>query len=83
MVGNDRQSVELDHAGLKLLDLLVRWLPKVRPDNPRTFIGYKQAHEELGLSQTAPTFGESLQQQGLNSLAEWTARRNLDRQFGS
>jgi hypothetical protein len=63
----------MDEQGRKLLALLVSRLPNVVPDNPRTFIGYKEAHTALGLSQMADKWGESLKRQGLSSLADWTA----------
>jgi predicted HNH restriction endonuclease len=66
------QEVELDAQSLRLLRLLVSTLPTIRPNDPRTFIGYKQVHEALMLPQMGDTFGKSLQNQGLNSLAEWT-----------
>lgn len=63
----------LDTEGQKLLVLLVSRLPSVIPNDPRTFISYKDAHTALGLEQVRETFGESLKAQGLLSLAEWTA----------
>lgn len=62
----------LDVQGQLLLALLVTKLPSARPANPQTFIGYKQAHDLLGLPQLRETFGDSLKAQGLLSLAEWT-----------
>lgn len=35
-------------------------------------IGYKDAHEKLGLSNVRGDWGESLKAQGLDNLAEWT-----------
>jgi predicted HNH restriction endonuclease len=63
----------LDYDGLRLLQLLVSRLARIRPNDPRTFISYKEVHDALGLQQEGPTFGESLKHQGLNSLAEWSA----------
>ncbi|WP_247256129.1 HNH endonuclease [Pseudomonas moorei] len=63
-----------DEQGLRLLNLLVSMLPKIRPNDPRTFISYKQVHDVLGLSQHGTTFGRSLLLQGLDSLAHWTAK---------
>ncbi|AZF01811.1 hypothetical protein C4J95_4380 [Pseudomonas orientalis] len=65
-------TTTLDAQGQLLLALLVARLPSVRPANPRTFIGYKQAHDLLGLPQMREKFGDSLKAQGLLSLAEWT-----------
>lgn len=64
--------ITLDGPGQLLLALLVARLPSAKPDNPRTFIGYKQAHDLLGLPQMRETFGDSLKAQGLLSLAQWT-----------
>ncbi|MGV2293212.1 HNH endonuclease signature motif containing protein [Trinickia sp. YCB016] len=65
-------SASLDEQGHRLLWFLVAWLPNVKPDDPRTFVSYKEIHDALGLHQQGPTYGESLKQQGLNSLAEWS-----------
>src|SRR5512139_2366464 len=64
----------LDEQGQRLLRFLVAHLPNAKPNDPRTFVSYKEIHDALGLQQQGPTFGESLKQQGLNSLAEWSAR---------
>jgi hypothetical protein len=56
-----------------LLALLVRQLPSAIPNNPGTFISYKQVHDRLGLELSGITYGESLKIQGLSNLAEWTA----------
>ncbi len=63
---------DLDDQGKQLLALLVRKLPKVVPNDPRTFISYKDVHNELNLPLASSTYGESLKRQGLNSLANWT-----------
>ncbi len=62
----------LDAQGQLLLALLVARLPSARPAHPQTFIGYKQAHDLLGLPQLREKYGDSLKAQGLDSLAEWT-----------
>jgi hypothetical protein len=64
-------------AGL-LLDLIVRCIRDGRfiPGRPDSYLGYKECHDRLGLSQRGGTWGRSLQQQGLNSLADWV----LDKQ---
>jgi hypothetical protein len=64
----------LDEYGASLLALLVSLLPSLKPNDPRTFVGYKQVHDALQLHQLGGTYGTSLQKQGLNSLANWTAR---------
>lgn len=66
-------TVTLDEQGQRLLQLLVATLPNVRPNDPRTFVSYKQIHDALELPQQGQTLGRSLQHQGLNSLADWTA----------
>lgn len=63
----------LDYSGLRLLRFLVSQLARVSPDDPRTYISYKEVHDSLGLKKEGGTFGESLKKQGLNSLAEWSA----------
>ncbi len=65
-------TTTLDAQGQLLLALLVARLPSAKPANPQTFIGYKQAHDLLGLPQLRERFGDSLKAQGLVSLAEWT-----------
>ncbi|WP_328319167.1 HNH endonuclease signature motif containing protein [Pseudomonas fulva] len=67
-----QQNETLDQAGLRLLKLLESIIPRVKPGDPRTYITYKQVHDQLNLDQQGPTFGESLQVQGLDSLALWT-----------
>jgi hypothetical protein len=66
---------DLDEQGQQLLALLVSTLPNVVPNEPRTFISYKDVHDVLNLSLAGPTYGESLKHQGLNSLANWTATK--------
>lgn len=68
---------ELDSEGRRLLIELVRQLPNIKPDNPKTFVGYKALHNALGLTQAGETFGTSLQNQGLNSLARWSFENGL------
>lgn len=61
--------MELDNSGQKLLKFLVGCLPDVTPGDPRTYISYKEVHDQLGLPLEGQTYGESLKIQGLNSLA--------------
>ncbi|WP_230954793.1 HNH endonuclease signature motif containing protein [Burkholderia gladioli] len=63
----------LTEQGRRLLRFLVGRLSKVRSDDPRTFVGYKEIHDALGLQQEGQSFGDSLKHQGLTSLANWTA----------
>jgi hypothetical protein len=65
--------VDLDKYGERLLALLVEQLSSAVPNNPATFITYKQVHDRLGLEQLRGTYGESLKPQGLSNLADWTA----------
>jgi hypothetical protein len=67
----------LDASAQRILGLLVSMLPSVKADNPRTFIGYKSAHERLCLSQEAVSWGDSLKVQGLLALAEWCEENGL------
>lgn len=62
----------LDEPGLRLLRFLVGYLPKVKPNDQRTYVGYKEIHDALRLHQEGPTWGESLKRQGLTALANWT-----------
>jgi hypothetical protein len=64
---------ELSPEARNLLVYLVDKLTSVIPGKPETYVGYKQAHDELGLPQKGPTWGASLKNQGLSELAEWTA----------
>jgi 5-methylcytosine-specific restriction protein A len=41
------------------------------PDDAKTFMGYREAHNHLGLKKRGPLWGSSLQGQGLESLAVW------------
>jgi len=63
---------DLDAQGQRLLALLVEKLKDVIPGDPRTYISYQDVHDRLHLDQLGPTYGVSLQHQGLDSLADWT-----------
>jgi hypothetical protein len=65
--------MKLDSRGRRLLAHLVQELPQVVPNNPTTFITYKQVHDRLRLPLSGSTYGESLKAQGLANLADWTA----------
>jgi hypothetical protein len=65
-------EVIMDAQGRRLLGLLVQKLEDVIPGNPETYISYLDCHEELNLDKQGETWGESLQRQGLSSLANWT-----------
>ena len=69
--------MELDQEGKNLLALLVSRLSSAVPGQPQTYIGYKQCHDALGLSQMREKWGESLKAQGLASLAEWSMHKGF------
>lgn len=62
----------LNEAGQRLLKLLVLRLPTADTERPERMIGYKEAHDLLGLKQVQADWGESLKAQGLDNLAQWT-----------
>ena len=62
-------NIELSATEQRMLDLLIRHLPKVRPGYAPSYLGYKDVHEALGLEMHGSTYGISLQVQGLESLA--------------
>lgn len=63
---------ELDKDGHRLLCLLVERLPSANTERPEKMIGYKAAHELLGLMNIRGDWAESLKAQGLDNLAKWT-----------
>lgn len=67
----------LDVQGQKLLSLLVERLNTVVTEDPRTYVSYREVHEHLRLRLRGPTYGVSLQFQGLNSLGNWTVENNM------
>jgi hypothetical protein len=69
-------STDLPKNGAAVLKRIVKHLDSesVRPGHPETYIGYKRIHDDLGLTLKAATYGESLNRQGLGSLAEWTKK---------
>ncbi len=64
----------LDEPGRRILRFLVSRLPRVKPNDQQTYVGYKEVHDALNLPQEGATFGDSLKHQGLTSLAYWTMR---------
>ena len=62
----------LDTQGQQLLAFLVSKLSAIKPTEPRSFVSYKDVHDQLKLPQVRETYGESLKAQGLVSLADWT-----------
>jgi hypothetical protein len=62
---------DLDEQGQRLLALLVEKLGGVVPGEPRTYISYQDVHEWLQLEQLGPTYGVSLQHQGLAQVTQF------------
>jgi hypothetical protein len=63
---------ELNDAGRRLLGWIVSRFARVIPGDPRSCLGYQEAHDDLGLSQQGKTYGMSLRRQGLDALADWS-----------
>jgi hypothetical protein len=63
----------LSSQGKAILQLLVDQIREARfvPDDPMSFMGYKEVHDRLGLSKMGPHWGASLSHQGLGDLASW------------
>ncbi|MFS1422084.1 hypothetical protein [Shewanella sp. 10N.286.48.B5] len=68
--------MHLDSLGKNLLSLLVEKIQTAVPGRPETYVGYKECHDLLGLTQMREKWGESLKPQGLTSLADWTEINN-------
>lgn len=62
----------LDPQAQRLLEWLVGKLRTVVPGLPETYVSYKDAHDDLGLTRIGSTYGQSLELQGLVTLANWT-----------
>ena len=65
--------------GKAILQLLVNHIRNGRflPDDEKSFLGYGDAHKELGLRQVGPHWGRSLNTQGLGNLALWIRQNKL------
>jgi hypothetical protein len=63
--------LSLDSEGAQLLDYLVGIAPRVDPSNLNTFPTYSDVHRALGLQMAGRTWGDSLDRQGMGSLADW------------
>jgi hypothetical protein len=61
----------LDSEGARLLDYLVQIAPRVDPANLNTFPTHSGVHTALGLQMVGRTWGDSLDRQGMSSLAHW------------
>ena len=66
----------LDFSGRSLFKVLQEHLKSVNRDDLGT-ISYAEVHRRLHLPMVGRNFGESLQHQGLNSLAGWTTSHGL------
>jgi hypothetical protein len=62
-----------------ILQLLVNRIREGRflPDDEKSFMGYGEAHNDLGLERRGPHWGNSLRMQGLANLAEWLHQNRL------
>jgi hypothetical protein len=69
----------LNAAGKRLFRLLEEHLAAVAAVDPKApgTISYADVHRKLGLQMMGHTYGDSLQHQGLDSLAEWTTVNSL------
>lgn len=63
----------------KLLNYLVEKAKNgnIIAGDPRTYLGYKEVLQGLGLRHIADTYGRSLEIQGLRELAEWIEQKKL------
>ena len=63
----------LSNKGQSILQLLVDCINNGRftPDNPETFLGYKEVHDLLKLPKVGPHWGASLNYHGMAELAPW------------
>jgi hypothetical protein len=67
----------LDEQGKAILTLIVNSFDQIKPGDPRTYLGYKEIHDILKLDQVRENWGESLTEQGLSALADWTKNEGL------
>jgi hypothetical protein len=70
-------TAQLNQESQALLRLLLQVLHNADPNDPKTFITYSEAHARLGLNVQFQNPGRSLQQQGLNSLADWAKAQGV------
>ena len=65
-------ATTLDPQGVRLLEYMLKASPRVDPNNLTTFpTAYMEIHEALGLEMIGRTWGDSLDLQGMSSLAGW------------
>jgi 5-methylcytosine-specific restriction protein A len=65
--------------GKAILQLLVNCIRegRFRPDNPKDFMGYGEAHRRLGIERRGIHWGGSLRKQGMENLAVWLHENGL------
>ncbi len=63
--------INLDASGLLLLEYLIRIAPSADPKTLSGFPTYSEVHKALGLQMLGRTWGDSLDRQGMGTLAEW------------
>jgi uncharacterized protein (DUF433 family) len=64
--------MDLSHDARAILKLIVLRIRSGRiSSDPKSFLGYKEVHDELRLPRRGNTWGDSLQRQGLDALAFW------------
>lgn len=67
---------ELSESARHLLAYLVDRL-ETKPSSTAALVGYKEAHDDLGLRMAGGGWGSSLAAYGLTELADWTIRNGL------
>jgi putative restriction endonuclease len=72
-------GVELSQQARRVLSIIVQHIKtgRVRSDDPRTFLGYKEVHDALALQLIGRTYGEILNKQGLGDLAGWLLKHGF------
>ena len=62
-----------------ILQLLVNFIRQGRffPHDEQSFMGYKEAHDYVGLQRKGPHWGNSLRVQGLEDLAKWCLQNEV------
>jgi HNH endonuclease len=68
---------QVPEAGYRILEYLVQHMKDgIIVGNHATYVGYKEIHDALRLTRLHVKYGESLKQQGLEELANWTKDEN-------
>lgn len=83
-VMNKKMESGLSKDAKRLLSAIVGEIRegKITPGNPKSYIGYGEAHTLMGIKKIGPTWGVSLMKQGLTELAQWTVDRNVPKVTG-